>query len=233
MPTCVAVRHVAFEDLGGLEPVLAGRGFSIRYLDAPTGALAGLDPLADDLMVILGGPIGAYEEASYPFLADELRLVERRLAADRATLGICLGSQIMARALGARVYPNPAGKEIGWSALELTAEGGASCLDLMGGTPVLHWHGDTFDLPHGAVRLASTPITPNQAFAWGMRALGLQFHIEVTAGGLESWYVGHAAELAAAGLSVPELRADARTLAPRLVQRADAALGRWVDEVCG
>lgn len=233
MKTCVAVRHVAFEDLGSLGPVLASRGFAVRYIDAPAGELAGLDAVEADLMVILGGPIGAYEEESYPFLADELRLVERRLAAERAILGICLGSQIIARALGARVYRNPEGKEIGWSSLELSPEGGASCLDLLDDTAVLHWHGDTFDLPHGAVRLASTPVTPNQAFAWGVRALGLQFHIEVTAPGLERWYVGHAAELAAAGLSVPELRADARTLAPRLEQRGAAALGRWIDDVCG
>lgn len=233
MKTCLAVRHVAFEDLGTLEPLLAERGFSIRVVDAPSGDLSLIDPLADDLMVILGGPIGVYDEADYPFLGQELRLVERRLAAERPTLGICLGCQIMARALGARVYPNPAGREIGWSALQMTPEGEASCLDALGDVQVLHWHGDTFDLPHGAVRLAATPQTPNQAFTWGMRALGLQFHIEVTDRGLENWYVGHAAELAGAGLSVAELRADGATLAPRLGERGTVALGRWIDDVCG
>lgn len=233
MKTCTALRHVAFEDLGSLEPLLASRGFAIRMVDVATDDLAAVDPIADDLMVVLGGPIGAYEEESYPFLSQELRLLERRLAAERATIGICLGAQIMARALGARVYANPAGKEIGWSALELAPEAAAFCLDDLQGVEVLHWHGDTFDLPHGAIRLASTPATPNQAFAWGMRALALQFHIEVTAGGLEQWYVGHAAELAGVGLSVGELRAETRALAPRLEQRGATALGRWIDQVCG
>jgi GMP synthase (glutamine-hydrolysing) len=233
MKTCLAIRHVAFEDLGSLAPLLAERGFAVRTVEAATADLSAIDPLADDLVVVLGGPIGAYDDDAYPFLTRELRLVERRLAADRATLGICLGCQIMARALGARVYPNPSGREIGWSGLELTLEAGATCLDALGDAPVLHWHGDTFDLPHGAVRLASTPQTPNQAFAWGQRALGLQFHIEVTQDGLENWYVGHAGELAVAGISVPELRAEARTMAPRLVARSNAVMGRWIDQVCG
>lgn len=233
MKTCVAIRHVPFEDLDGLAPVLEARGFSIRYVDAPIGGLAELDPLAADLMVVLGGPIGAYEDHDYPFLGAELPLIARRLQADRPILGICLGAQLMARALGARVYPNPAGKEIGWSALELTPEGEGSVLLDLGRTPVLHWHGDTFDLPHGALRLASTPATPNQAFSWGLRALALQFHIEVTRTGLERWYVGHACEIAHAdGVTVPELRADAATHGARIEACGQAALGRWIEEVC-
>ncbi|MGE5546208.1 MAG: glutamine amidotransferase [Solirubrobacterales bacterium] len=233
MKSCVAIRHVAFEDLGNLQPVLAARGFDVRYLDAACDDLSALDPVAADLMVVLGGPIGVYEDEAYPFLKQELAIAERRLAADRPTLGICLGAQIMARALGARVYPNPAGKEIGWSALDLTPEGEASVLRGLAGTPVLHWHGDTFDLPHGAVPLASTPITRNQAYSWGLKALGLQFHIEVVTDVLESWYVGHAAEIAAVtGLSVPELRAEAANHGPGLEARGGEALARWIDEVC-
>ena len=150
---------------------------------------------AADLLVVLGGPIGAYEEELYPFLADELRVIERRLAAGRPVLGICLGSQLMARALGARVYPGT-GKEIGWAPLQLTAAGRDSCLaPLGGGAPVLHWHGDTFDLPKGASLLASTPRYKNQAFAWQRHGLALQCHIEATAAGLERWYIGHACEI--------------------------------------
>lgn len=233
MKTCVAIRHVAFEDLDLLEGVLARRGFRIHYLEAPTDDLAGLDALAPDLLVVLGGPIGAYDDEPFPFLKHELAAVERRLAADRPILGLCLGAQVMARALGARVYPNPNGKEIGWSALELTPEGERSVLAGLEGAAVLHWHGDTFDLPEGARRLASTAITPNQAFAWGRNALGLQFHIEASGRGLERWYVGHVGEIAAtAGISVPDLRTLTQRHAPVIEERGAAVLGQWVDQVC-
>ncbi|HSV28528.1 MAG TPA: glutamine amidotransferase [Candidatus Omnitrophota bacterium] len=231
MRTCVAIRHVGFEDLDGLAPVLAGRGFTHRYVEAPLG-LDGLDVLSPDLVVVLGGPIGANDDRDFPFLAHEVELIRRRLDADRPILGICLGAQLMARALGARVYPNPAGKEIGWSSLALTPEGEASVLLDLAGAPVLHWHGDTFDLPHGALPLAETPATPNQAFSWGMRALALQFHLEVTRAGLERWYVGHVGELSAQGLSVPELRADGLTHGALIESRGQSAFGRWIDEVC-
>lgn len=233
MKTCVAIRHVAFEDLDLLEGVLAERGFAVRYVEAPTDDLAALDPLAPDLLVVLGGPIGAYDDAHFPFLAPELRAVERRLAADRPILGLCLGAQLMARALGARVFANPNGKEIGWSALSLTPEGEISPLAGLAGTPVLHWHGDTFDLPHGADWLASTPLTPHQAFAWGQRALGLQFHAEVSARGLERWFVGHVGEISATpGLSLAQLRAETARHAPAIAARGRAVLGQWVDQVC-
>ena len=180
--TALAIKNVAFEDLGLIEPLLAARGFTVRYADAATDDLQALDPLAPDLLVVLGGPIGAYQEELYPFLRPELALIERRLQADRPTLGICLGSQLVARALGARVYPGSAGKEIGWAPIALTEAGAGSALRHLAPerTPVFHWHGDTFDLPTGATRLASTAAYPNQAFRWGGHVLALQFHCEVT-----------------------------------------------------
>src|SRR5262249_57807158 len=121
-----------------------------------------------EVLIVLGGPIGVYQEQDYPFLTDELRVLERRLAADLPTLGICLGAQLMARALGAKVYAGPR-KEIGWSPLHLSAAGRRSCLAPLAKrqAAVLHWHGDTFDLPAGATHLASTPDYPHPALACG------------------------------------------------------------------
>ncbi|GIX49415.1 MAG: GMP synthase [Candidatus Tectimicrobiota bacterium] len=231
MKTALAIRHVPFEDLGSFAAVLAEAGFAVTYLEAGLDDLQAVAPLAPDLLVVLGGPIGAYEEDAYPFLRHELALLERRLAAGRPTLGICLGCQLMARALGARVYPGPR-KEIGWAPLQLTEAGRRSCLASLAETPVLHWHGDTFDLPAGATRLASTPLYANQAFAWGEAALGLQFHLEVTAQGLERWFIGHACEIGAtAGLSVVQLRADTARWAPRLAQQGPACLRQWLQQL--
>ena len=230
MPSAAAIRHVAFEDLGSFAAVLERRGWAICDRDAAVDDLAAAELAAADLLVVLGGPISAHEDELYPFLVDELRLIERRLAAGRPVLGICLGSQLMARALGARVYPGT-GKEIGWSPLELTEAGRGSCLMALGeGTPVLHWHGDTFDLPKGASLLASTPRYLNQAFAWQRHGLALQCHIEVEALGLERWYIGHAAEIVRTpGVTVPVLRAEARHWAPRLAPRAAQCLEAWLD----
>lgn len=226
----LAIRHVAFEDLGLFEPVLVERGVPVRYVEAADG-LSDADALRPALVIVLGGPIGAYMDAVYPFLTQELRLLERRLAADRPTLGICLGAQLMARALGARVYSGPR-KEIGWGPLTLSPQGRRSPLDRLAGSgePVLHWHGDTFDLPAGAIRLASTSLYENQAFSWGHSALALQFHPEVTASGLEHWLVGHACEIAATpDISVGQLREDTRRCAPELLRNGRAFFSEWLD----
>lgn len=224
--TVTAIRHVAFEDLGSFTQVLEEGHFRIDYIDATR--LGSLDPFAADLLVVLGGPIGAYEEREYPFLAAEVALLERRMAQNLPTLGICLGCQLMARALGARVYAGPR-EEIGWAPLRLTDEGRASCLGHLGDAPVLHWHGDTFDLPAGAIRLASTDVCDNQAFSLGPAILGLQFHIEATGAGLEDWFIGHASEIAAtSGVDVLSLRADTQLHAPALEDSGQQAFRQWL-----
>jgi GMP synthase (glutamine-hydrolysing) len=231
VPSTLALRHVPFEDLGLLAPLLESRGHAVRYVDVPVTSLGGFDPLEPDLLVVLGGPIGVYEVDLYPFLAPETAFIARRLAAGRAVLGICLGSQLMAQALGARVYSSGV-KEIGWSPIELTAEGRTSSLRRLERTAVLHWHGDTFDLPDGAVRLASTRVCKNQAFAWGTRALALQFHAEAAGNALESWFVGHTAEIAATpGISVPQLRADTARWKDAITEHGTAFFADWLAAV--
>lgn len=107
MPDCIAIRHVAFEDVGLLAPLLAARGFSLRYLEAGIDAIDAAALAAPELVVVLGGPIGVYEEDLYPFLHGELAAIRARLDAQKPTLGVCLGAQLMAKALGANVAPGP------------------------------------------------------------------------------------------------------------------------------
>lgn len=233
MKKIVCLRHVAFEDAGRLETVLKRRGAAIRYVEVAQEDWSDLDPLSPDLLVVLGGPIGVYQTEDYPFLNAEIAFVRARLQADLPTIGFCLGSQIMAAALGARVYPGDS-KEIGWSPLHLSEAGQASCLSELApqNTHVLHWHGDTFDLPEGATLLASTPLYRNQAFVWGENALALQFHPEVTRLGLESWFVGHAGEIAAtSGISVAALREQSARFSPALEQFGTRFFERWLETV--
>lgn len=232
MKTVFAIRHVAFEDLGSFASVLTERGYAIRYQEAGYDDLAALDPLAADLLVVLGGPIGVYEEDAYPFIHDELRLLRARLDAGLPTLGFCLGCQMIAQALGARVYPGGC-KEIGWKPLTLTEAGRASPLATFAdSTPVLHWHGDTFDLPDGATLLASSDLYPHQAFAWGRNALALQFHVETTGRELERWFIGHACEIAhTPGLSVPALRAETAHHAAAAEVQGQRCFAAWLDQV--
>jgi GMP synthase (glutamine-hydrolysing) len=196
---CLALRHVAFEDAGLLDRVLAGRGIALSYLDVGVDTLDPGRVGAADLLLILGGPIGVYETREYPFLVAEIAAVGARLKADRPTLGICLGAQLMAASLGARVAPGPA-KEIGYAPVDLTEAGRHSVLAALDGVPVLHWHGDNLEPPDHAVRLASTKVCPVQAFSFGARALGLQFHVEAEPRRIERWLIGHAVELGKAGI---------------------------------
>ncbi|HIJ37999.1 MAG TPA: glutamine amidotransferase [Rhodospirillaceae bacterium] len=226
MRTAIAIRHIHFEDLGHLEEVLRGRGFRVEYREAGLDSLANLSQA--ELLVVLGGPIGVYDDASYPFLKDEIAAVAQRLDARRPTLGICLGAQIIAKAMGKAVYPSGV-KELGWAPVTLTDAGRASVLSPLENLAVLHWHGDTFDLPEGAELLASTPLVKNQAFSIGNFALGLQFHLEVQASQLERWYIGHAGEIAATeAVSVEALRNQAALYAQPLVAPAQLIFADWL-----
>jgi GMP synthase (glutamine-hydrolysing) len=232
MNNCVAIRHVAFEDVGLLSGLLAERGMSLRYLEAGVERIDAAALIAADLVVILGGPIGVYEGDLYPFLREELAAIRARLDARRPTLGICLGAQLIAKALGAEVAPGAA-KEIGWGPIALSDTGKRSVLAPFVHVPVLHWHGDNAGLPAGAVNLASTPACPNQAFAVGDNILALQFHIEADPARIEQWLVGHTVELGKAGVDPRTIRRQAAELGPATAKAGRNVLGAWLTQVCG
>lgn len=232
--TAVAIRHVPHEGLGVFAAPLANAGFDVRYHDAwrePDPAASGA--LDADLLVVLGGPMGVPDAERLPFLRHEIALLERRLLADRATLGVCLGAQLIAAALGARVH---AGEtfELGYLPVTLTREGRTSALAPLHETPrVLQWHGDTYELPRGATRLASSALYGEQAFAIGERVLAIQFHPEVDAAMLETWIANGEDEIARAGISAETLRAQARELEPLIAPRARALLDAWLGVAFG
>ena len=177
---CV-LQNVHCEDLGLIEQILPGYGLTPHYVQTFAG-----EPVPKKLknaagLVIMGGPMSVYDHRQYPFLLDAMKLIDQVLKAEKPVLGICLGSQLLAAALGADIRRGPQ-KEIGWHEVELSA---ASRSDRMwtGVEPRFmgyHWHGDIFSLPDGAMSLASSQLTRHQAFSYGDRVYGLLFHMEVT-----------------------------------------------------
>lgn len=206
-----ALMHVSHEDLGSFEFTLRDFGIKPVPIMARQADIAALDPAEPDLVIIMGGPMGVYEANQYPHLHQEIRFAERRIALNKPILGVCLGAQIMAKALGARVFRGPQGKEIGWNPVSVNAEGMRTPLKYLDQSECVcaHWHGDTFDLPQGSTLLASSDRYQNQAFSYGDNVLGLQFHPEVTETKLERWYARLIADITKAGKSVEGLRADA------------------------
>jgi GMP synthase (glutamine-hydrolysing) len=232
MKTCLVLRHVAFEDLGALASILSRSGFNARYLDVGVDELARAQLEDSDLVVVMGGPIGVYQEDTYPFLSRETALISDRVGALRPTLGICLGAQLMAKALGASVAPGPE-KEIGWAPIGLTREGRASPLRHLDGRYVLHWHGDNLDLPGACDNLAFTLHCPFQAFRKGPNLLGLQFHIEIDPRRIEAWLIGHTVELAQARSSLDTIRADTARHGAALQQACAMIFNEWLDQIEG
>lgn len=230
LKTAIAIRHVPFEDLGLFGPLLAQQGFTTSYLDAGIDAVTPAALLGADLVVVLGGPIGVYETAEYPFLLQEKHSIAARIDAGLPTLGVCLGAQLIADVMGAEVKPTGK-KEIGYSQLTLTEEGRRSVLAPLAEVPVLHWHGDEFAIPTGAERLAETPGFPHQAFAFGSHTLGLQFHLEADHTQIERWLIGHACELAGAGISPEIIRRDAKERGPALAKATSRVFTDWLNQL--
>lgn len=180
------LQHVPFEGLGSIEPWLVARGARIthtRFFDSPL-----LPDTSDvDLIIALGGPMSVNDEAVLPWLKEEKRFIVQAIQWGKSVLGICLGAQLIASALGSRVYPGQH-REIGWFDIESTT----SRIDLFHfpkTARVFHWHGETFDLPPGASQLARSAACENQGFQIGSNVIGLQFHLETTPETAESLIV--------------------------------------------
>jgi GMP synthase (glutamine-hydrolysing) len=174
------LQHVPYEGLGSIEEWISESGHSLtstRFFESPA-----LPAMSDfDWLIIMGGGMNVNDEKQYPWLADEKKFIRQSIDAGKTVLGICLGSQLISAALGARVYPNKE-KEIGWFDIELTCFAKTDKIFFDMGSPlrVFHWHGDTFDLPKNAIHLAYSKGCKNQAYIYKDRVLALQFHPEQT-----------------------------------------------------
>lgn len=171
------LQHVAFEDLGCIEPWALTNKHQLSFTQFYKSAE--LPQIADfDWLIIMGGPMGVYDEAKHPWLKTEKEFIRSAIDAGKIVLGICLGAQLIANALGAKVYPNVC-KEIGWFPISILPNE-RQLLGVEDSFTVFHWHGDTFELPENSLLLASSKACTNQAFIWNEKVLGLQFHFEVT-----------------------------------------------------
>jgi GMP synthase-like glutamine amidotransferase len=174
------LQHVPFEGLGAIEPWLLARGHSISSTRFFAGETLPGSLNAVDWLVVMGGPMNVYQYRDHPWLPSEKRLIREAILAGRRVLGVCLGAQLIADALGGTVFQN-AEREIGWFPVRSVSSAASSPFAFPEETPVFHWHGDTFSLPVGGTLLARSDGCEHQAFAVGTRVLGLQFHLEMSA----------------------------------------------------
>ena len=222
------LQHGASETLGTIEDALRGRQIGYDYIETNVGKPVPGEMADKAGLIVMGGPMGVYEQSQYPFLRDEMRLIEFALAMGRPVLGVCLGSQLLAAVLGAEVKKGE-GKELGWHAVTLSEFAAQDPL-FAGVRPEFwpfHWHGDVFSLPKNAVGLASSRQTPCQAFRYGKNAYGILFHLEVTREQISQMLSAFAEELRQAGGDGTEIAAQTPGHLPVLKEIASEVFGRW------
>lgn len=226
MTRVLAFRHVPFEGIGLIAPALASRHIQVDYADLYQQPDCP-DPAGYSALIFMGGPMSVNDPL--PYLRRELEIIAAAATRRQHVLGICLGSQLIAKALGARVCRNPV-KEIGWFPVSLTPEAAAD--PVLGGIEspqeVFHWHGETFDLPPGAVHLASSPACRHQAFHVHHRLYGFQFHLEVTPEMIADWCTQDANCGDVRELTEP---VDPTRHRHRLQSLSQLVFGRWIDLV--
>ncbi len=221
MKSALIVRHVPYEGCAGYRAPIEAAGYALDRIDVADPAFATADLTAPDLLIVMGGPMGVYDTAEHTWIPGEIAAIARRLDADRPTLGICLGAQMMAAALGAAVYKGPE-YEIGFGPVDLVADA-ASPLSHLAGTQVLHWHGDTFDLPPGTELLATTPAY-RQGFRRGANLLALQFHAEMGEDArFEAWL-----DYLDCPMRRETLTDQYRRLGPAAVRAGQAMIEQWL-----
>lgn len=229
MPTkrALIIRHVPVEGVAAYRAPIEAVGYEVDRVDVTDPGFSAIDLCEPDLLIMMGGPMAVYEQDRLPWISCQLKRLARRLEADRPTLGVCLGAQMIAAALGAEVFAGPV-KEIGFHPVTVLDPGGP--LRHIDGVPVLHWHGDTFTLPPGVELLASSTAYANQAFRRGTNLLALQFHAEM---GLdprfESWLEQWPDAVAEAGHEIGHLRSAHAEHGPRAVEAGQAMIADWLE----
>ena len=209
-------------------------GADIRYICGRRENLKDLDPTEPDILIVLGGPMGLYETDSYPYLLDEVELVKKRIDSGLPILGICLGAQIIAKALGASVYKGPKGQEIGWHKVSVNHAGMKTPLKYLDDsvTNMMHWHGDTFDLPEGAVHLASSELYQNQAYSYKDHVFAVQCHPEITPRKLNIWLKNGRSDIdSVPELTVEQLLSETAANGEHLKKQARLFFTEWLSSV--
>lgn len=227
-----AIQHIGYEDLGSFEPVLKSRGFEVKYLCSRNIDYKGLFAQDPDLIIDLGGPMSVHDEDRHPWIVNERQFIKERIGSEKPLMGICFGAQMIASALGADTYEGKQGKEIGWSKITVNEEGQKTPFRHLDGslTHMMHWHGNTFDLPDGAVLLALSDKYHKQAYSYGDHIFCMQCHPEVTEAKLRLWYSSGKNEIEEVGLTVDKMKADAHAYNEILSQQAALFLNEWLDE---
>jgi len=227
--SALIIRHVPYEGVAGFRAPIEAAGYEIDRIDVSDENFPDRDLTEPDLVIMMGGPMGVYEQETHPWITCQLRRLARRLEADRPTLGVCFGAQMIAAALGAEVRPGPRA-EVGWHPLMVHDPAGP-LRDLVG-VPVLHWHGDTFTAPDGCEFLAASPAYAHQAFRRGPNLLALQFHAEM---GLDpryqAWLDEGNAMMQAAGTDADTMRRAHDEHGARAVAAGQAMITRWLERL--